>query len=462
LISRIAELKTVELSRDLTDYEVKEIAKAELKLFDNISLEDLENLIIEMQVLQQKESKTDNSKFSKFKRFADSQINNSPTVELSKKIWQKFDRHLDGNGVGNKFADIIQNAKIKFQKLDKERLQREQEHKDKLWKEYIKNKAQKNLQNNTEIIKGNKNLEIVLAILAGSLITSVGLVLNGDIKGVKGIKELIGEQQLTSTLTDTIKEAERNDETTVGNELPDMAVKFETELPSELLSFEQNIKEAGARGEVSPSNPDSVAMFLRKEFLSDVTIMGEEDVRKYIVSINFLEKKGLLIRGISEQTAYSGLGQLQELLEKIKNEENVNPKNIARLENNIIFLTSFLKQNSTLPNKGIYKPQVEVEKLQSDSQILNDLRKKLLKANTDKEIADTVRKVNGGELNGRYSGGITNYWDKLTPGYNPGLPEVKVPQKPSDYQIQPFNPTPNQQDTREFTGQPIPPKPNPS
>lgn len=115
MISRLAELKTAKLSRDLFDQEVTEISNAELKLWNNISLEDLEMFILEIQILQQKQQKLDNSSPAKFVRFIDNQVNNSPTVKFGKNIWQKFDNHLDGNTVGNKLADSIQVTTNKYQ-----------------------------------------------------------------------------------------------------------------------------------------------------------------------------------------------------------------------------------------------------------------------------------------------------------------------------------------------------------
>ena len=115
LISRLAELKTAELSRDLFDQEVTEISNAELKLWNNISLEDLEMFILEIQILRQKQQKLDNSSPAKFVRFIDNQVNNSPTVKFGKNIWQKFDNHLNGNTVGNKLADSIQATTNKYQ-----------------------------------------------------------------------------------------------------------------------------------------------------------------------------------------------------------------------------------------------------------------------------------------------------------------------------------------------------------
>ena len=335
----------------------------------NLENEFLQDLSLREQKVRLEE-KRENRKGPKFLRFEDSEILNFGK-KMGKDIWQKVDGHLDGNNIGNKLAYLIVIAKGKYQAAEtkyKKEERKNYELQTKFMDEFRKKRSVEKANKQERPNPNQEKMNILLAFLMGALATGIGLTLNGDIKGVKGLPELFNDKNPISTQTEsltapslenTIKDAERNDETVIGNKLKDMAVKFETELPSELLSFEQVIREAGARGEISPSNPDSVAMFLKKEFLSDVTIMGEEDVRKYIISINFLERKGFLSTGITEQTAYSGLGQLQELLERIKNEENVNPRNVFRLKNNIIFLKGFLGQNSTLPNTGIYNPQVE-------------------------------------------------------------------------------------------------------
>ncbi len=205
LISRLAELKTAELSRDLSDQEVTEISKAELKLWNNISLEDLEMFILEIQILQQKQQNLDNSSPAKFIRFIDNQVDNSSTVKFGKNIWQKVDKHLNGNTVGNKLADSIQADKNKYQKEGK----KSDEIRAKFMEEF-ENSRIKNANKRERPNQNKEKINILFALLTGALLTGAGLTLNGDIKGVKGLPELLSEKIPTPTLIDAIKEVEQN------------------------------------------------------------------------------------------------------------------------------------------------------------------------------------------------------------------------------------------------------------
>ena len=126
-------------------------------------------------------------------------------LSWAKRDMEIVDKHLNGNTVGNKLADLIQDDENKYQKEGK----KSDEIRAKFIEEFDNSRIE-NPNNPETTTNQNSTLRECLALGLGGYIVALGLMMSGNIKGVKSFKEFIDTNPSPEVIKEITKKTEQN------------------------------------------------------------------------------------------------------------------------------------------------------------------------------------------------------------------------------------------------------------